>query len=406
MCAPLAPLPFPVPMCGVGVRAGPGSRLCPALLRWVVGVCFLGFILFLLCGVGCWVSLSRALWSLSPHPLSFGLGCWLFFFSWCVSACFGVPFPAGPLFLAWCCRFWLGGPPMPLWGSCLRCLLGVGLAASGGVGGRFAGCGLFSRPPPSPLCCFFFGGGEGGLPVPPSAFPGLAHALARIQCCLPGCCWRLRSVWPCSGPMGRVGYVHVGLGAPSCRVRSWLCRLGGCARGLGLFVSFPLCGAGFNLLGGPPLLLPGAQWPLVWPAVPVCGVLVRRLPGCAVACFGWSFRLGSVVPCCAALCRVASRRAVVRCTVARCGAVCRGLVLCRGGSVEVSLACVVVRSVGRSVAGWWLGGAVRCGCLAGSFFFHGGLGVPLGLVGRVGVRGVALPGGLCLGPVSSWNFGP
>ena len=67
---------------------------------------------------------------------------------------------------------------------------------------------------------------------------------------------------------------------------------------------------------------------------------------------------------CAALCRVASRRAVARCTVARCGAVCRGLALCRGGSVEVSLACVVVRSAGRSVAGWWLGGAVRCGCLA------------------------------------------
>ena len=57
-------------------------------------------------------------------------------------------------------------------------------------------------------------------------------------------------------------------------------------RGLGLFVSFPLCGAGFNLRGGPPLLLPGALWPRVWPAVPVCGVLVRRLPGCAVACFG------------------------------------------------------------------------------------------------------------------------
>ena len=51
--------------------------------------------------------------------------------------------------------------------------------------------------------------------------------------------------------------------------------------GLGLFVSFPLCGAGFNLLGGPPPLLPGARWPHVCPAVPVCGVLVRRLPGCA-----------------------------------------------------------------------------------------------------------------------------
>ena len=58
---------------------------------------------------------------------------------------------------------------------------------------------------------------------------------------------------------------------------------GGClwflVRGLGLFVSFPLCGAGFHLLGGPPPLLPGALWPRVWPAVLVCGVLVRRLQG-------------------------------------------------------------------------------------------------------------------------------
>ena len=229
-CARSASQPlFPVPLCGVGVRAGPGSRLCPALLGWVVGVCFLRFFfLDWLCGVGCAVSLSRALWSLSPHPLPLGLGCWLFFFLWCVSACFGVPFPGGPLFLAWCCLFWLGGPPVPLWGSCLRCLLGGGF-------GRLLWCwrAVWWLPAvfaPSPPPLFFFGGG--GLPVPPPAFPGLAHALARIQCGLPGCCWWLRSVWPCSGPMGRVGYVHVGLGAPSCRVRSWLCRLEGCPRRL------------------------------------------------------------------------------------------------------------------------------------------------------------------------------
>ena len=169
-------------------------------------------------------------------------------------------------------------------------------------------------------------------------------------------------------------------------------------------MSFLLCVAGFNLLGGQPPLLPGARWPGVWPAVPVCGVLVRRLPGCAVGCFGWSFRLGSVVSCCAALCRVASRRAVARCSVARCGAVCRGLALCRGGSVEVSLACVVVRSAGRSVAGWWRGLRLVVGVSLGPCC--GGLGVPLGLVGRVGVRGVALPGGLCLGRVSSGGPGP
>ena len=234
LCArPACSPPFLAGVCCVGVCAGPGSRLCPALLGWVVGVCFFFFLRFLLwlCGVGRWLSLSRALWSLSPHPLSFGLGCWLFFFFFQRGVCLcvvGVPFPGGPLFLAWCCRFWLGGPPVPLWGSCLRCLLGGGF-------GRLLWCwravwwlwAILSPPPPPTLFFFFLGG---GLPVPPSAFPGLAHALARIQCGLPGCCWRLRSAWPCPGPMGRVGYVHVGLGAPSCRVRSWLCRLGGCAR--------------------------------------------------------------------------------------------------------------------------------------------------------------------------------
>ena len=223
------PLPFPVPVCGVGVRAGPGSRLCPALLGWVVGVCFLRFFFFWLCGVGCWVSLSRALWSLSPHPLSFGLGCWPFFFSWCVSACFGVPFPGGPV----------PGLVLPVlagWSPCGSSGVLSSVPSGWGVwpplvvlSGGLVAVGCFRAPPPSPLC-FCLGGG--GLPVPPSAFPGLAHALARIQCGLPSCCWRLRSVWPCSGPMGRVGYVHVGLGAPSCRVRSWLCRLGGCARRL------------------------------------------------------------------------------------------------------------------------------------------------------------------------------
>ena len=167
---------------------------------------------------------------------------------------------------------------------------GGGLAASGGVGGRFGGCGLFSRLPPPPSV-FFWGG---GLPVPPSAFPGLVHALACIQCCLPGCCFQLRSVWPRSAPwvgwaMYTVGSAPLlaGLGPGSA---GWAAAPGGClwfwVRGLGLFVSFPLCGAGFNLLGGPPPLLPGALWPRVWPAVLVCGVLARRLPGCAVAGYG------------------------------------------------------------------------------------------------------------------------
>ena len=149
---PACPPPFPVPARGVGVCAGPGSRLCPALLGWVVGVCFFFFSL--------WFFLFFFFfWLCGPCPsIPFLLG-WaggsLFFFS-----IFRVPFPRGPLLLACCCRFWVGGPPVPLWGSFFffRCLLGGGLAAYGSVGGRFGGCGLFSClfpfPPP-----FFLGGG-------------------------------------------------------------------------------------------------------------------------------------------------------------------------------------------------------------------------------------------------------
>ena len=165
---PACPPPFPVPARGVGVCAGPGSPLCPALLGWVVGVCFF----FCALAFSFLFFFFRALWSLSLHPLSFGLGWWLSFCFFIFIFFFRVPFPRGPLLLAWCCRFWVGGPPVPLWGSLFffffRCLLGGGLAACGGVGGRFGGCGLFSCLFCLPPSFFFFGGG--GLPVPPSAF--------------------------------------------------------------------------------------------------------------------------------------------------------------------------------------------------------------------------------------------
>ena len=150
---PACPPPFPVLACGVGVCAGPGSRLCPAILGWVVGVCCLRFFF--------WLSLSRALWSLSSHPLSFGLGCWLFFFfrgvcllvsvslfplgrcSWLGVAGFGWVVPlcsfGGPVFGA----FW-GGVWPPL------------VVSAGGL--VAVGC-FRAPPPPSPLCCFCWGGG-------------------------------------------------------------------------------------------------------------------------------------------------------------------------------------------------------------------------------------------------------
>ena len=233
--APLVPR-LSWPGCGVWACVlGPGLGCAPPFLVGLSGCVF--------CAVSSLACLVWALWCrllavpvlglVVPVPQSpifrAGLLALFFFPAWCVSACFGVPFPAGPLFLAWCCRFWLGGPPVPLSGCCLWCLLGGGF-------GRLLWCWravwwLWAVLSPCPLPPLFFFWG-GGLPVPPSAFRGLAHALARIQCGSPGCCWRLRSAWPGSGPVGRVAYVHVRLGASSCRVRSWLCRLGGCARRL------------------------------------------------------------------------------------------------------------------------------------------------------------------------------
>ena len=125
--------PLPPAVSGSGVRCG---RACWARVSAVPrpswpgcrGVFFaLFFSFFFLFFSSFWVSPSRALWSLPPSPFFFFFG-WaasFFFFFW-VSACFGAPFPGRPLFLAWCFRFLLGGPPVPVWGSCLRCLLGGG----------------------------------------------------------------------------------------------------------------------------------------------------------------------------------------------------------------------------------------------------------------------------------------
>ena len=226
-CVVACALRLPPAVSGSGVRCW---RACWARVSAVPRPSWLGcpgvFFALFFSGLALWCQLLGVpvLGLVAPVPPSpfFWAGrlALFFFFSWCVSACFGVLFSSGPLFLAWCCRLWLGGPPVPLWGSCLRCLLGGGFRCLLWCWRAAWWLWVVFAPPPPPPPCFFCG--VGGLPVPPSAFPGLAHALARSQCGLLGCCWWLRSVWPCSGPMGRVGYVHVGLGAPSCRVRSWL----------------------------------------------------------------------------------------------------------------------------------------------------------------------------------------
>ena len=224
--------------------------------------------------------LSRALWSLFPHPLSFGLGWWLSFFFLLLVSVLLSP--------------WAGVPGLVL------PVLGVlsSVPSGGGVllplvvlAGGLAAVGCFRAFSPSPLRFFFFRGGAClFLPLPSlgwcthwPAFSVVFRA-AAFSCVLFG---RAPAPWA-AWAMYTVGSAPLlaGLGPGSA---GWAAAPGGClwfwVRGLGLFVSFPLCGAGFNLLGGPPPLLPGALWPRVWPAVLVCGVLVRRLPGCAVAGF-------------------------------------------------------------------------------------------------------------------------
>ena len=234
LCArPACSPPFLAGVRCVGVRAGPGSWLCPALLGPVVGVCFLRFVFLGVSGLGFVVSVAGCPCPgpcdpCPPIPFLLARAAGSFFFpAWCVSACFGVPFPGGPLFLAWCCRFWLAGPPVPHLGGPVFSAFWLG-----GFG-RLLWCwravwwlwAVLSPPPPPPPVFFSWGGGS-----------------ACSSLCLPwgGARTGPRSVWSfglllavafCLA-MGRVGYVHVWLGAPSCRVRSWLCRLGGCARRL------------------------------------------------------------------------------------------------------------------------------------------------------------------------------
>ena len=155
---PACPPQFPVPACGMGVRAGPWSRLGPALLGSVVGVCFLRFFFS-------WVGLSRALWSLYSHPLSFRLGCWLFFFFsfffFVVCVCmFRCPFSR------WAAVPGLVLPVLAGWSPCASLGVLSSVPSGGGEFGPLWWCWravwwLWANfaPPPSPLCCFFLGGG-------------------------------------------------------------------------------------------------------------------------------------------------------------------------------------------------------------------------------------------------------
>ena len=285
-----------------------GAPLAPRRFRFrrAVWACVLGP------GLGC---AQPFLAGLSGCVFFFALFC-LFFFSGCsrpgpCGPCPPIPFlsgwAAGSLFFFFVSVslfpvgrcFWLGvagfGWVVPL------CLFGgpVFRAFWGGGFGRRWWCwravwrlwAVFAPFPPPPSFFFLGGGGCLFLPLPSlgwcTHWPAFSVVFrAAVVSCVPF--GRVLAPWV-GWAMYTVGSAPLpaGLGPGSA---GWAAAPGGClwfwARKLGLFVSFPLCGAGFNLLGGPRPWLPGALWPRVWPAVLVCGVLVRRLPGCAVAGFG------------------------------------------------------------------------------------------------------------------------
>ena len=238
------------------------------------------------------------------------------------------------------------------------------------AGGLVAvGCSL--APPPSPPCCFFFGGGVAcsSLCLPWARARTGPHSawssglLSAVAFCLPvfrlhgsvGLCtrWARRPFLP-----GQVRALPAGLlrQAAACGsgVGGW-----GCPCSAPLRCRFEPSGWSATFVAGRALALCVACGAGVWCAgaalFRVCGGLFRLV---------LQVRVSRAVLCRSVLWRVASCCGALLCGALWCG-VPWFLLVC-DGSVEVSLACVSVRSAGRSVAGWWLGGAVRCGCLAGS----------------------------------------
>ena len=202
---------------------------------------------------------------------------------------FGVPFSP------WAAVTGLVWPVLGGWSPCASVGVLSSVPSWGGVwppvvvlAGGLAAVGCFRAFSPSPL--LFFGGGGACLFLSLPSLGWRTHwpafsvvFRAVVSSCV--LCGRVPAPWV-GWAMYTVGSAPLltGFGPGSA---GWAAAPGGClwfwVRGLGLFVSFPLCGAGCILLGGPPPLSPGALWPRVWPAVLVCGVLARRLPGCAVA---------------------------------------------------------------------------------------------------------------------------
>ena len=195
-CAPLAPGPPGGPPVARGCAGVAVCGVCPPPPPlWFFcfflggGVSCLGFVVSV---AGCHGLGSRGI----CPPIPSLLGRIVFFvFPSQRGVCLrvlGFPFPLGTLLPAWCCRFWLGGPPVPLWGvlSSVPSGWGVWPPLAVLVGGLVA-VGR-SRAPPPPVLIFVWGGACLFLPLPSlgwrrhwSAF-SVVFRVAVGGCVLPG----------------------------------------------------------------------------------------------------------------------------------------------------------------------------------------------------------------------------
>ena len=288
-CVVSCAFPLPPAVSGSGVRCGrPGLGCAPPFLAGLSGCVFCAFFFFFFPVAGCPCPGPCGL-----PPVSFLSGAaGFFFFFLLVSVSL---FSGGPLSLAWCCRSWLGGPPVPVCGSCLRCPLGGGfgplLCCWWAVWWLWA---VFARPPPPPPFFFFFfcsgGGGPAGLFL---LLPSLGwrllcgwcvvwlvprHSWQRFLCATPRHSW----LGFAAGGCGRSPPLLAGV----CRRRWCLVCGGGVLVGLwlvcGVVGPSPLL-AEVPVCYSPPLLA-GFRFRWCWagPATPGWGPLAALL--CGVWC--------------------------------------------------------------------------------------------------------------------------
>ena len=267
----------------------PGSRLCPALLGWVVGLCFLRFFFFFFFFFRLLGVLVPGLVVSPPSPFFRGLLAFFFFFS----ACFGVPF------FRWAAVVALVLPVLAGWSTC-ACLGVLSSVPSGWgvwppsvllVGGLVAvGCFRAPAPPPPPPFFFFFffrGGGPAGLflPLPSLGWRLLCgwcvvwlvprHSWRRFLCATPRHSW----LGFAAGGCGRSPPLLAGV----CRRRWCLVCGGGVLVGLwlvcGVVGPSPLL-AEVPVCYSPPLLA-GFRFRWCWadPAIPGWGPLAALLCG-------------------------------------------------------------------------------------------------------------------------------